>query len=80
MSRESQGGQLGGGLLGMLFLLLCYLKLTDQITMSWLGVTAPLWAPVCVGVVLAVLAIVCVYLFVGAQVAWKWLRGSNELK
>lgn len=56
MTQESSGGP---GLFGLLFLVFLVLKLTEVIAWSWWWVTAPLWAPVLV--VLVVFLVVVLY-------------------
>ncbi len=46
---------------------LATLKLTEQITMSWLWITAPLWIPISIGVVLSIAIII-------------WFLNSEEYK
>jgi|AntDeeMinimDraft_6_1070357.scaffolds.fasta_scaffold59615_1 hypothetical protein len=40
------------GLLGLMFIVFMTLKLTETIDWSWWWITAPLWAPLAVAVVL----------------------------
>lgn len=55
----SGSGRGGVGFLGLLALLLIYLKLNGTIACSWWVVTAPLWGPMALaGVVLLVVALV----------------------
>lgn len=54
----------GIGFMGLLFLVLLTLKLTEQITLSWLWVTAPLW----IGPALLILGIIGFLLYLVYQV------------
>ena len=47
----------GIGLLGMMFIVLFTLKLTSRTDLSWVAVTAPLWAPALVALVVFVIAV-----------------------
>jgi len=53
--RADERKQAGGGIgfFGVVFIVLLVLKLTEQIDWSWWLVTAPLWAPAALGLVLA---------------------------
>lgn len=53
-SQTSTRGGVSGGFL--LFLVFLVLKLTDVIGWSWWWVTAPLWVPVAIGVLLLTVA------------------------
>ena len=57
----------GIGFLGALCLLLVALKLTDVITWSWWAVTAPLWVPL-------------LLLLVAAVVIFSWIMGKDIYK
>ena len=60
MEKSTQGGV---GLMGLLFVVFLVLKLTKVISWSWWWITAPLWGPVAIGLIIV---IVCV-----AIVGWK---------
>lgn len=51
MSNETKGG--GMSFCTILFIVFLILKLTGTITWSWWWVTAPLWAPVAIGIAIA---------------------------
>lgn len=59
-NRSSYSG--GIGLNGLLFLVFLVLKLTDVIDWSWWWITAPLWGP-------AILAVVVVFVLVAVSIA-----------
>lgn len=61
MKKSDESGEFG--FLGALFLVLLVLKLTGIIGWSWWLVTAPLWAPVDVILVIAAVIFVTSYLF-----------------
>ena len=46
----------GIGLLGLMFLIFMTLKLTDHIDWSWWWVTAPLWGPIALVIVIVIIA------------------------
>lgn len=50
---RSAASSVGVGLPGLLFLVFLVLKLTDVIDWSWWWVTAPLWIPASVGLLIA---------------------------
>jgi len=50
---------------GLLFLLFLGLKLTNQIDWSWWWVTAPLWGPIALVLVFALIVIFIVFLIAG---------------
>jgi len=55
---NSSGSKNGGiGILGMLFVLFVGLKLTHNIDWSWWWVTAPLWGPLAIVAVIALIAL-----------------------
>lgn len=51
MKNEAQNG--GIGLMGLLFIAFLVLKLTSVISWSWWWITAPLWAPILVGLLVS---------------------------
>ena len=55
----------GTSFLNLLFLVFLVLKLTNVITWSWWWVTAPLWIPVALVVVICVVAFVCAIIAAG---------------
>lgn len=52
-------------ILGIMFLIFMTLKLTGYIAWSWWWVTAPLWGPLALVVVLGILAFIVLF-------AWEW--------
>lgn len=60
MASENQTTVRSGGIgLGsLLFVLFLALKLTGQITWSWWWVTAPLWGPIAILIVIALVVLV----------------------
>ena len=50
---------------GLLFLLFLGLKLTNQIDWSWWWVTAPIWGPIALVLVIALVAIIIAILIAG---------------
>lgn len=58
MSAEANGG--GVGLSGLLLVLFIALKLTGVIGWSWLWVLSPLWIPLALLVVIAVVAAIVI--------------------
>lgn len=56
--RAEQGGGMSGWFGGMLFIAFLVLKLTHVIAWSWLWVTAPLWAPIALGLLILGAALV----------------------
>ena len=55
----------GTSFLNLLFLVFLVLKLTDVITWSWWWVTAPLWIPVALVVVIFAVVFVCAIIAAG---------------
>lgn len=51
MKKEAQNGSIG--LMGLMFLVFLVLKLTSVISWSWWWITAPLWAPALVGLLVS---------------------------
>lgn len=49
------------GFAGVLFMVLLVLKLTEVIAVSWWVVTAPIWAPALIAIVVFAIAAVIVY-------------------
>ena len=66
MSNSSSSKNGGIGILGMLFVLFVGLKLTHNIDWSWWWVTAPLWGPLALVSVSALIAFV-VYMILKDQ-------------
>jgi hypothetical protein len=63
MSESSKSITIGGtGFFNLLFLVFLVLKLTKVIDWSWWWITAPLWGPIGVCVVLMILGIILVAL------------------
>lgn len=61
MNNKNSGAAGGGiGLSGVLFIVFLILKLCNVITWSWWWVTAPLWIPVALGVVIFVIAMIII--------------------
>lgn len=58
MSKETSGTTSGIGLAFALFLIFLVLKLLDKITWSWWWVTSPLWIPLCIMMIIALLILV----------------------
>lgn len=52
MTKQTQNG--GVGFFGLLFITFFVLKLTSVISWSWWWITAPLWAPALVGILVSV--------------------------
>lgn len=57
------------GILTTLFLIFTILKLTNNITWSWLWVASPLWIPLALGI--AFIAIIAGAIFLGKLLAEK---------
>ena len=55
----------GTSFLNLLFLVFLVLKLTNVITWSWWWVTAPLWIPVALAVVIFAVVFVCAIIAAG---------------
>ncbi len=53
-------GQKGAVLMALLFIIFLVLKLTKVITWSWWWITAPLWIPVALGLIILILAMAAV--------------------
>ena len=53
-----KSAQIGVGLNGLLFITFLVLKLTQVIDWSWWWVTAPLWIPLALGIVVLVFSVV----------------------
>ena len=53
-----KSAQIGVGLNGLLFITFLVLKLTQVIDWSWWWVTAPLWIPLALGLVVLVFSVV----------------------
>lgn len=51
MTKQTQNG--GIGFMGLMFLVFLVLKLTSVISLSWWWITAPLWAPILVGLLVS---------------------------
>ncbi|KKM04284.1 hypothetical protein LCGC14_1765850 [marine sediment metagenome] len=81
MADKSETARGGIGLLGAVFLLFLYLKLTDHIDWSWWWVTAPLWGGVALffGVLILFAAGALVW-FVIADWAKKRARKRRALR
>ena len=58
MSEESSSKSGGVGFFGLLFIALLVLKLTNVIQWSWWTITAPLWGPLAVIVVAAIVILI----------------------
>lgn len=56
MSNTTVRADGGIGLAGMVFIVFLVLKLTGHITWSWWWVTAPLWGPISVALVIVAIA------------------------
>ena len=56
MKVTAQQSANGGSFMSMLFLIFLTLKLTNYIDWSWWAVTAPLWAPAALVLVIGVIA------------------------
>lgn len=57
MSKSNSSTNGGVGMLGLLFVLFVGLKLTHNIDWSWWWVTAPLWGPLALVAVIALIAL-----------------------
>lgn len=53
-----KSAQIGVGLNGLLFITFLVLKLTQVIDWSWWWVTAPLWMPLALGIVVLLFSVV----------------------
>ena len=62
---EEKTSSTGVGLGTILFLIFLTLKLTDHIDWSWWWITAPIWIPVCVGIVIVFLVAIVAILSSG---------------
>lgn len=69
MSKESTTIVRGNGFCGMLFITFLVLKLTNVINWSWWWVTAPLWAPI--GLVVIIVVIIALVYLIGTIAALK---------
>jgi hypothetical protein len=58
-SKSSNGASVSGEPLFLLFLVFLVLKLCEVINWSWWWVTAPLWIPLGLAAVLALVALAC---------------------
>lgn len=56
--QAASGG--GIGFFGLLFIVFLILKLTDTIDWSWWWVTAPLWAPTALGIVIFLIGVIVI--------------------
>ena len=59
-NRNSGAAGSGIGLSGVLFIVFLVLKLCGVIDWSWWWVTAPLWIPVALGIVIFVIAMIVI--------------------
>lgn len=57
MNKENSGTSLGM----VLFIVFLILKLTDQIDWSWWWVTAPLWIPLGIALVVSIIAFLIIW-------------------
>lgn len=64
---DRQVGGSGIGLSGLLFVIFMVLKLTDLVDWSWWWVTAPLWIPVALGLVLGLVTWAFKHVYYGGK-------------
>jgi hypothetical protein len=62
MSKSNSNSSSGIGFFGLMFLIFMTLKLTGYITWSWWWVTAPLWGGFAFMGVIAIIAIIIIFI------------------
>lgn len=74
MSKENKNSNGYGGLLGLVFIVFLVLKLCGVIDWSWWWVTAPLWIPLSISLVVFVIC----SLLIGVIEIWERSRKSKR--
>lgn len=65
MANENPGGACGFVAMLILTAIFAVLKTKGVIAWSWWGVTAPLWIPVALGIMIGFIVVICVAVYAG---------------